>query len=55
MIELNGATAHLGQIGDRLTIMNFGWYSREEAAVHRPAIIVLDENNRVLRESGTTP
>src|SRR5205814_10558395 len=24
LIELNGATAHLGTIGDRLTIMSFG-------------------------------
>ena len=26
-IQLNGATAHLGKIGDRLTIMNFASYS----------------------------
>ena len=26
-IELNGATAHLGKIGDRITIMNFARYS----------------------------
>ena len=32
LIELNGATAHLGKIGDRITIMNFGSYSAEEAA-----------------------
>src|ERR1700751_3349729 len=26
IIELNGATAHLGKIGDRITIMNFARY-----------------------------
>src|SRR5438445_6319673 len=26
-IQLNGATAHLGTIGDRITIMNFAHYS----------------------------
>ncbi len=34
IIELNGATAHLGKIGDRITIMSFARYTPEEAAVH---------------------
>jgi aspartate 1-decarboxylase len=37
LIELNGATAHLGKIGDRITIMNFGSYSAEEAATYSRA------------------
>ena len=48
-IQLNGATAHLGKIGDRLTIMNFGSYTPEEAAAHKPRIVVLDEKNGVVR------
>lgn len=48
-IQLNGATAHLGKIGDRLTIMNFGSYTPEEAAVHKPRVIVLNEKNEVVR------
>ena len=54
-IQLNGATAHLGKIGDRLTIMNFGSYTPEEAAVHKPRVIVLNEKNEIVRkEAGTT-
>jgi aspartate 1-decarboxylase len=49
-IQLNGATAHLGKIGDRLTIMNFAAYTAAEAAGHRPRVIVLDENNHVVRQ-----
>ena len=30
-IELNGAAAHLGKPGDRLTIMSFGLFDPEEA------------------------
>jgi aspartate 1-decarboxylase len=48
--ELNGATAHLGKPGDRLTIMSFGLYDIVEARTHSPKIIVLDEKNKVLRE-----
>ena len=51
-IELNGATAHLGKIGDRLTIMNFGQYTPEEAAEHKPRVIVLNERNEIVRCEG---
>ena len=49
IIELNGATAHLGAIGDRLTIMSFANLSLEEAKKHRPRIALLDAQNRVIR------
>ena len=53
-IQLNGATAHLGKIGDRLTIMNFGWFTPAEAAEHKPRVIVLNEKNEVRRyDAGT--
>ena len=52
IIELNGATAHLGKIGDRLTIMSFARYSMQEAALHTPRIAVLTEKNEVLRYEG---
>jgi aspartate 1-decarboxylase len=48
-VQLNGATAHLGKIGDRLTIMNFASYSAVEAASHKPRVVVLDEKNHVVR------
>jgi len=52
IIELNGATAHLGKIGDRLTIMSFARYSMQEAALHTPRIAVLTDKNEVLRYEG---
>jgi len=48
-IELNGATAHLGKPGDRLTIMSFAWLDAAAAKAHKPAVIVLDEHNAVIR------
>jgi aspartate 1-decarboxylase len=48
-IELNGATARLGHVGDRLTIMNYAQMSADEARTHQPKVIVLDERNRVVR------
>src|SRR6266536_1865076 len=57
VIEVNGATAHLGKIGDRVTIMSFARYTPDEAAVHQPRIIVLDEKNKIVRyeEGDSTP
>ena len=54
-IELNGATAHLGKIGDRITIMNFARYSAEDAANHQPRILVLDDKNQIIRQEGIQP
>lgn len=50
-IELNGATARLGQTGDRLIIFSFAQVSAEEADTHSPRICQLDENNRIVRRS----
>lgn len=52
IIELNGATAHLGKVGDRLTIMNFGQYTPEEAATHKPRIVRLNECNQIINYQG---
>src|SRR5439155_15874341 len=49
IIELNGATAHLGKIGDRVTIMSFARLAPEETAIHQPRILVLDEKNEIVR------
>jgi aspartate 1-decarboxylase len=54
-IQLNGATAHLGKIGDRLTIMNFAQFTPDEAVGHRPRVIVLDEHNCVVRTEAAIP
>ena len=48
VIELNGATAHLGKIGDRLTIMSYAQVPAELAHQHKPNIVRLDEKNNVL-------
>ena len=54
-VQLNGATAHLGNIGDRVTIMSFAAYNAEEAIGHEPCITVLNEKNEIVRhESGLT-
>ncbi|MEC8928608.1 MAG: aspartate 1-decarboxylase [Verrucomicrobiota bacterium] len=47
-IILNGATAHLGQSGDRLTIMTFAGVNDSATDGWRPKVIVLGENNAII-------
>jgi aspartate 1-decarboxylase len=51
-IILNGATAHRGKRGDRLTIMSFGEVDQREASNWQPRVIVLGEANQVINERG---
>lgn len=48
-ICVNGAAAHLVNVGDKIIIMCFGWMDETELAGHRPTIILADENNRVAK------
>ena len=51
-IVLNGATAHLGQIGDKITIMSYAIIEERESKSWRPRVIVLGEKNQILNERG---
>lgn len=51
-IRLNGATAHLGKIGDRLVVMSFIQLDPAAAAQWQPKIIVLGDGNAVISERG---
>lgn len=45
-IALNGATARLGAIGDRLIIFSFCILPETEARRHQPLVLRLDDRNR---------
>jgi aspartate 1-decarboxylase len=51
-IELNGAAARLGVVGDRLIIIAYGQFSLEEARVHQPVVVFVDQYNRPLSTLG---
>jgi aspartate 1-decarboxylase len=51
-IALNGATAHLGKPGDRLTIMSYTTAEVALAKKWQPRIIVLGEANAIIQERG---
>lgn len=51
-IVLNGAVAHLGKVGDRLTIMSFALVEARRAKKWQPRVIVLGEKNQIVDERG---
>ena len=56
IFRLNGAAAHLGRIGDIVTIMCFAQFTEEEAETRLPDIVVMDENNHIVaRRKGRNP
>lgn len=48
-IILNGAVAHLGKVGDRITIMSFAAVPKRRAKKWAPRIVVLGARNEILR------
>lgn len=47
-IELNGAAARLGILGDRLIIMSYGQFTTDELKTYSPTVVLVDEKNRLL-------
>jgi aspartate 1-decarboxylase len=45
-ISLNGAAARKAMVGDLLIICAYSQYTGAEVAVHRPAVVLVDESNQ---------
>ena len=48
-IQLNGAAARLVAVGDHVIIMAYATMSEEEAASHRPKVVLVGEGNTIKR------
>lgn len=48
-IQLNGAAARLGMVGDRLIIMTYGQLASDELATFSPTVVLVDDHNHLLR------
>lgn len=46
-IQLNGAAAHLVNVGDLVIIMAYGQFEAEEACAWQPRVVMVDAENRV--------
>ena len=54
-IELNGAMARLGAVGDRVIVMAFALLDPAEVEGHRPLVVALDGRNRIVERLDYAP
>ena len=47
-IQLNGAAAHLVDVGDRIIIMSYVQLEEAEARTWEPTVVLVDEDNRMV-------
>jgi aspartate 1-decarboxylase len=47
-ICLNGAAARQGAVGERVIIAAYAWLSDQEARQHRPKLVFVDGENRIV-------
>lgn len=48
-IVLNGAIARLAQVGDLVIILSYGFVEEEKSALITPVVVLVDENNSIIR------
>lgn len=46
-IEINGAAAHLTEVGHKVIILTYGLLHEQELEGHEASVVLCDENNRV--------
>jgi aspartate 1-decarboxylase len=51
IICLNGAAARLVNIGDKIIIMAYAQLTPDEARDHKPTVLFVDEDNRIVRKA----
>lgn len=54
-IELNGAMARLGAVGDRLIVMAFALLEPSEIEGHRPRVVALGSRNQIVERLDYVP
>ena len=50
-ICINGAAAHLMHVGDTVIIMAYAQMTPEEAREHKPVVLFVDEDNKIVRKA----
>ena len=51
IICLNGAAARCVNVDDKIIIMAYAQMTPEEAKTHKPTVLFVDENNRIVRKA----
>lgn len=55
VICVNGAAAHLNHPGDKVILATFGQLEAEEVYDHKPVVVRVDDNNRMIGRQSERP
>jgi aspartate 1-decarboxylase len=50
IIGINGAAAHMVNLNDKVIIVNYGLLSATEALTHRPTVVIVDDDNKIIEK-----
>ncbi|MGD1704136.1 aspartate 1-decarboxylase [Dapis sp. BLCC M229] len=51
MVCLNGPAARMNNVGDEIIVIAYAQMTPEEALLHRPQVILVDEKNNPLKKN----
>ncbi|MEA5616064.1 aspartate 1-decarboxylase [Nodularia spumigena] len=55
IIELNGAAAHLFEVGDKAIIMHYALMTDDEYESNHPTVLIMNDNNTIKESMQYTP
>lgn len=55
VLQLNGAAARWGEVGDPVIVLAYAWLDEDELQDYQPVIILVDERNRIVASRTAPP
>ena len=55
IIGVNGAAAHLANVGDKIIVLHWAHVSEKEYQSHFPTILIMNEDNTIFETSNYSP
>lgn len=55
IISINGAAAHKASPQDRIIICSYAQLNKHEALMHKPTLVYLDNQNKIIRTANAIP
>lgn len=55
VVCINGAAAHLANVGDLIIVATYSWMSQTEALNHIPTVVFVDPENRIVTKRQEIP
>jgi aspartate 1-decarboxylase len=55
ILQLNGAAARWGEVGDPVIVLTYAWLDERELKGYQPRIVLVDEGNRIIPSRTARP